>query len=159
MSTTATRNAKKKSTQKKPAAPKKAVAIPTFIALADLPRIGSKLAGGIFAGIVRAESSTSPDIAIVDLGYSANTMGFDKAQKWAESQGGVAPDRAEARVVWANLDLHDEKKPSGGWFWLRTPYAGDESYAWFQYFDYGSQDNGPKGLELRARAVRRLTIQ
>jgi hypothetical protein len=127
---------KKKSVKvQTPAAAKKSAA-PTTITKAELPLIGTDLAGGKFAGIVRGEHGH--DVAIVDLGYSAHNMTFDKAQKWAEAQGGVAPDRAEARVLWANLDLHDEKKPAE-WLWLRTPYAGNESYAWFQYFGYGGQ--------------------
>jgi hypothetical protein len=36
-----------------------------------------------------------------------------------------------------------------------TPNAGDESYAWYQNFNNGNQNNNHKNNKLRARAVRR----
>ncbi len=44
------------------------------------------------------------------------------------------------------------------WYWSSTQYAGVESYAWFQHFNYGYQNTSHKGFELRARAVRRLKV-
>jgi hypothetical protein len=44
------------------------------------------------------------------------------------------------------------------WYWSSTQDAGNEAYAWGQYFDYGDQYDHHKDLELRARAVRRLKI-
>jgi len=36
-----------------------------------------------------------------------------------------------------------------------SPYAGNESYAWYQNFNNGNQNNNNKSAKLRARAVRR----
>jgi hypothetical protein len=44
------------------------------------------------------------------------------------------------------------------WYWSSTLYAGDESYAWYQDFDDGYQDDGLKGGKRRARAVRRSKV-
>jgi hypothetical protein len=44
------------------------------------------------------------------------------------------------------------------WYWSSTQYAGYESYAWCQNFDYGSQGYHHKSYEARARAVRSIPI-
>jgi hypothetical protein len=43
-------------------------------------------------------------------------------------------------------------------YWTSTQYAGNESYAWYQWFYSGTQDGCRKDGELRARAVRRLKV-
>jgi len=45
------------------------------------------------------------------------------------------------------------------YYWSSTQYAGLAGCAWAQAFDDGSQDLYLKGLEFRARAVRRLIIR
>jgi hypothetical protein len=44
------------------------------------------------------------------------------------------------------------------WHWSSTQYAAGPSYAWYQGFNDGYQDDGHRSYEGRARAVRRLAI-
>jgi hypothetical protein len=66
----------------------------------------------------------------------------------------VLPSRIDQLVLFQNLKGKFEAKL----YWSGTPYAGDESYAWFQGFYYGLQSSYRKGFKLRARAVRRVAI-
>jgi hypothetical protein len=43
-------------------------------------------------------------------------------------------------------------------YWSSTQSAGDEGYAWSQFFSGGGQYYGPKSSHFRARAVSRITI-
>ena len=79
---------------------------------------------------------------------------WDEAGSWAKKQDGVLPSRIDQLVLLNNLK--SEFKPE--WYWSGTPYAGDESYAWFQNFGYGGQGTTRKLTRLRARAVRRVAI-
>ncbi|MBS1170596.1 MAG: hypothetical protein H6R01_1514 [Burkholderiaceae bacterium] len=45
------------------------------------------------------------------------------------------------------------------WHWSSTQHAAHGSCAWMQDFSNGSQHDGRKGSEYRARAVRRIAIQ
>lgn len=45
------------------------------------------------------------------------------------------------------------------WYWTATQYAGEPSWAWFQYLYGGYQDCGYKSTHCRARAVRRVPFQ
>lgn len=76
--------------------------------------------------------------------------------EWAKSCGGDLPTRAE--LVIAYEKHRDQFKATA--YWSNTPdddpeYAG---WAWCQYFSLGFQTNDPQDVELRARAVRRLSI-
>lgn len=51
-----------------------------------------------------------------------------------------------------------EQAFDGALYWTSTQRAASADYAWCQYFGSGNQVNDHKGGELRARAVRRLTI-
>jgi len=44
------------------------------------------------------------------------------------------------------------------WYWSSTQHASYADYAWCQTFNYGDQVSSDVNNELRARAVRRLTI-
>jgi len=43
-------------------------------------------------------------------------------------------------------------------YWSSTQHAEDADSAWVQYFDYGYQGYGLKGIEWRARAVRTIKL-
>jgi hypothetical protein len=125
-----------------------------------MPRLGSPLADGRFAGIVY-DAATNQDVALVDLGFSDEDMTHEAAGKWAAEKGAFRPTREEARVLWANLDSRatgaEVLRP--GWFWLDPQYAGFESFAWLQLFDVGYQGYDHKSSVCRARAVRRFPLQ
>lgn len=119
-----------------------------------MPRIGAPLADGIFAGIVRGQDA---DHALVLLAEAPKRMKWKAAMEWAQAQaqGGTLPTRSEQAILFGNLK---DQFPEGGWYWSCEQYAGDEAYAWCQYFDNGSQGDTHKGTGLRARAVRRLPL-
>ncbi|MEY5098913.1 MAG: hypothetical protein RJA36_1632, partial [Pseudomonadota bacterium] len=65
------------------------------------------------------------------------------------------PTRWESALLYANVREHID---TAGWYWTRTPYERDGSFAWYQGFHNGYQVNGlRKSYKARCRAVRRLT--
>ena len=82
-------------------------------------------------------------------------MTWSKAREWAASIGGELPTRQEQALLFANL----KGKFEPAYYWSNEQHASYTDYAWYQGFTTGTQDNTTKGSELRARAVRRLTIQ
>lgn len=76
------------------------------------------------------------------------------ARAWAEKQGGVLPSRIDMLVLWNGA--RDQFKQEA--YWTSEEYARAAGYAWFQHFGYGYQYYDVKDTELRARAVRRLSI-
>ena len=81
---------------------------------------------------------------------------FEAQLDWAKSIGGDLPNRIEQAMLFANF--RDQFKPDA--YWSNTPDTdpGYSGWAWFQDFGHGSQDGYHEGIELRARAVRRLPI-
>ena len=125
------------------------------------PRIGQPWPGhgGIYAGTARG-SDGKPDYFLIVADPARDGITWDKAKDWAKNmlEAGVAdwnlPTRAEQALLFANVPELFEKE----WYWSGEPYAGDEQFAWFQGFGYGSQRYYHKLYELRARAVRREPI-
>ena len=74
------------------------------------------------------------------------------------------PSREEQLLQFYNLSTAKGFAKGGAqclgptWYWSSTQHASDASYAWSQYFGYGSQDSLGKGYLCRARAVRRIKI-
>lgn len=119
-------------------------------------RIGeTSRAGGIFMGIVRSENG-APDYYLYDLGEADKRLPWAEAMKWAEEKGGALPTRRELSVMFGNRGAGQYQE---AWYWSCEQSAGNESYAWVQYFDGGGQDGGRKSGGYRARAVRREPIQ
>lgn len=133
------------------AAPAKPATLSTLDALNSLPKIGTACHGGIYAGLSLEKNLP---VALILLPGDLDDGPWADAASWAEKRGGVLPSRIDLLVLFDNLK--SEFKPD--WYWSGTPYAGAESYAWYQHFDYGSQDNTHKHDKLRARAVRRVAI-
>ncbi|MDR8027022.1 DUF1566 domain-containing protein [Burkholderia cenocepacia] len=81
---------------------------------------------------------------------------WQEQMDWAKSIGGDLPTRAELAIAYEqHRDLFEKAA-----YWSNTPdddpdYAG---WAWYQDFYDGGQLNNPQLNELRARAVRRLSI-
>jgi hypothetical protein len=78
--------------------------------------------------------------------------------EWAKSIGGDLPNKLEAMMLF----VHAKDQFQDAAYWTGETFVDpddedDDSYAWYQDFDYGQGDY-PKGIELRARAVRRLPI-
>lgn len=71
---------------------------------------------------------------------------------WAKSIGGDLPTRVELAVAYAKLRDQFERD----WYWSNEKEAA--GWAWGQHFTTGDQDYDHQSYELRARAVRRLSI-
>ncbi|MBR8434861.1 DUF1566 domain-containing protein [Burkholderia cenocepacia] len=76
--------------------------------------------------------------------------------EWAKSIGGDLPTRVEMLFL---LENHrDEFEPDAYWTCQQDTDPGYSGWAWFQSFLYGNQGSHHQDSELRARAVRRLSI-
>lgn len=127
---------------------------PLQTAQVGLPRIGETVDGATFMGVVRGDDG--PDYLLFDLGEAPERMDWEAAKKWAEERGGSLPTRREQSVMFGN---RTEGQYKSEWYWSCALYAGDESYAWIQFFDDGNQGNDHKSYDYRVRAVRRQVIQ
>ncbi len=75
--------------------------------------------------------------------------------EWAKRIGGDLPNRIEQAMLWAN---HREQFKKD-WYWSNEINHSDSSWAWYQNFYDGGQDDISRYYGgLRARAVRRLPI-
>lgn len=125
------------------------------------PRIGAEWPGqgGIYAGIMRGRDG-GPDYHLI-VGPALGTLTWEKSKAAAadvEVDGHkdfTLPFRKEQSLQFANVSELFERD----WHWSGESHASDSVFAWFQYFDDGSQDYGYVYDELCARAVRRLPIQ
>jgi hypothetical protein len=111
--------------------------------------------GEVYAGIILGLDG-QPDHHLILLPGEAEKVTWGQAKKFATDAGGELPTRPEQALLYANLK--HEFKPN--WYWSGEQHAADGDYAWGQYFGYGDQNSFyVKSASLRARAVRRLTIQ
>lgn len=116
-----------------------------------LPAIGSPYEGGTYAGV---SIENEQPVALVLLAGD-ESLPWKEACEWATKQGGVLPSRIDQLVLWKNLK--SEFKDT--WYWSGEQYAGDDAFAWCQYFGSGTQYDTHKDYGYRARAVRRIPIQ
>lgn len=79
---------------------------------------------------------------------------FEAQLAWAKSIGGDLPTRVEQAMLWAGF--RDQFKAE--WYWSNETHHRESGWAWCQGFGNGRQTNYPQTNELRARAVRRLSI-
>ncbi|MCW3641810.1 DUF1566 domain-containing protein [Burkholderia cenocepacia] len=81
---------------------------------------------------------------------------WQEQMDWAKSIGGDLPTRAELVIAY---EQHRNlfKKAA---YWSNQPDTdpGYSGWAWYQHFSYGYPDFHHQTSELRARAVRRLSI-
>ena len=118
------------------------------------PRIGGAWYGGIYAGVARGEGGV-PDHYLIVLDEAPERLKWQPALDWARGLGLEIPTRRELALCYLNV----RELFQNTWYWSSTQYAGYEASAWCQNFDNGNQYDGRKGLEFRARAVRRLPIE
>ena len=110
--------------------------------------------GEEYAGlIVGKDGETSYNLVLIP--GQADSINWPDANAWAVKQGGELPTRREQSLLFANLKEQFEE----AYYWSGEQHASASDYAWFQSFGYGDQSYGITYYELRARAVRRLTIQ
>ncbi|HEU4709006.1 MAG TPA: hypothetical protein VFS17_06815 [Methylophilaceae bacterium] len=109
--------------------------------------------GEKYAGVLLGKDG-APDQHIILLPGDSNDASWKKQTEWAKSVGGELPTRREHTLLFANLPEEFKRDV----YWSGETHAADSSYAWYQDFDYGYQDDNYKDRELRARAVRRVAI-
>lgn len=80
---------------------------------------------------------------------------WQAAMDFAKDAGGELPDRVEGALL---FQTKEDDEFTDDWYWTREQYAGDESFAWCQYFDDGDQYGFHKGNECRVVLVRRVAI-
>ena len=108
--------------------------------------------GEIFLGVY-----CGPDgelIRVILLPEEKASSSWKSAMKWAKDLGGDLPIRIEQAMLFAYL--RDEFRRE--WYWSNQLADFGDAYAWYQNFDYGTQEYSYPDSKLRARAVRRSPI-
>ena len=117
-----------------------------------IPAVVINLAPGErYAGLVLNDDGTASHHLVLLPGDEVG-LTWPAAKARAIEQGGQLPSRREQALLYANLPGEFEAT----WYWSSTVYS--EASAWYQYFGHGGQVYGHQSNELRARAVRRLTV-
>ncbi|QIM48961.1 DUF1566 domain-containing protein [Pusillimonas sp. DMV24BSW_D] len=109
--------------------------------------------GERYAGIALGTEG-QPSHHLILLPGEIEEATWAKAGKWAAKNGCDLPSRQEQALLFANL----RGEFASTWYWSNQEHESDSSRAWGQLFTNGIQDTFVKGVELRARAVRRLII-
>lgn len=121
----------------------------------EIPAADITLAPGEhYAGIILNEDGTPSHHLVLLPNTPTDALNWQAAKDWAKRIGGEIPTRREQSLLYANLKGQFEER----WYWSSEQHAADAYYAWCQDFGLGYQDYDHKINELRARAVRRLTI-
>lgn len=129
--------------------------------LATPPKIGQYWPGqgGIYAGLAAGRDG-APDYHLIVSDSVVKDVEWEAAKTWAgrltaDGHDDFAlPSRKEQALLFANVaGLFDPE-----WYWSGEAYASNAGYAWCQTFGTGGQYCDPIDSELRARAVRRLTV-
>lgn len=123
------------------------------LTFATLPALGAPLDGGTFVGLTTAKDGTHYAVALLpDKPGGDEELTWKKAMAWADSVGGVLPQRPVSALLFANAKAEFRED----WYWISEEHGG--SYAWYQYFNYGYQDFSLKVGTCRARAVRLIQL-
>jgi hypothetical protein len=110
--------------------------------------------GEHYAGIILGEHGKQSHHLIL-LPGDVDDVTWVQAKEFAEKAGGELPTRREQALLFANLKGQFEDS----YYWSCEQRASNDGCAWIQTFANGGQGTSSKSAELRARAVRRLTIQ
>jgi hypothetical protein len=105
----------------------------------------------VYAGLV-LDTDGKPTHHLILLPGDAASVSWADAGAWAKNLSGELPTRQEQALLFANAKRHFKRT----WYWSGEQYS--EGYAWGQSFFVGTQYNGSKSYEARARAVRRFAI-
>lgn len=109
--------------------------------------------GEHYAGFILGKDGES-SYHLILLPGEQEEINWTDALAWAAGQGGELPNRREQALLYANLkeEFHET------WYWSNTQHVSGSDYAWSQSFDNGGQGYWRKSSQLRARAVRRLSV-
>ena len=109
--------------------------------------------GEEYAGVILGKDGEQSHHLILLPGDKEN-ISWNDAHKWAVSIGGSLPTRREQALLYSNL----QEQFKDAYYWSSEQHASPSDCAWYQNFVNGIQSYDNKSSELRARAVRRLTI-
>lgn len=123
---------------------------PTIVALPET-RIELR-PGERYSGTVLDETGAVKHHLVLMAARPAKRLNHGDAMQWADSVGGVLPDRQEQALLFANCKPHLE----AAWHWSGQTHEEDASFAWSCYFSYGDQCSHRKSFEGCAVAVRRV---
>ena len=110
--------------------------------------------GEEYAGLIVGKDGESSYHLILIPGQATGVNWAD-AKAFASKQGGDLPTRREQSLLFSNL----KDKFDGEYYWSSEQHASASGCAWSQGFTNGYQGGCGTFSKLRARAVRRLTIQ
>ncbi|OJA66551.1 hypothetical protein BGV71_31710 [Burkholderia ubonensis] len=108
-------------------------------------------AGERIAGQILLEDGSLSHYLIL-LPGDAEDLDWEAAKAWAAERGGELPTRREQSLLFANLKGEFES----ACYWSGERHESNSGWAWYQYFDDGTQISYRQCVELRARAVRRF---
>lgn len=91
---------------------------------------------------------------IILLPEDKDEIKWQDAMQWAESIGGHLPDRVEQALLFKCLKDEFEEEA----YWSCEESTSSTEWAWCQKFSTGNQNLTSKRYELRARAVRRVSV-
>jgi hypothetical protein len=111
--------------------------------------------GEHYAGIIIGQDGEPSHHVILMAEQPTDELNWKAALDWAKRIGGELPTRREQALLYANCKDQFE----AAWYWSSEQHAANSVFAWYQSFGNGGQLSYDKSAELRARAVRRLTIQ
>lgn len=111
--------------------------------------------GEVYLGVVCKDGKLAKAQHIILLPGDKGDVKWADAVAWAKENGGTLPTRMELLLMFQTQRKRFQERA----YWSGETYAGNESYAWTQYFSFGYQDLWTRDDESRAVAVRRLPIQ
>jgi hypothetical protein len=115
------------------------------------PNFGEAWQGGLYAGLTLHDNDP---YRLVLLPGDMDDAPWEEAKTWAKAQGGELPSRVDGLVLFKNLRSEFKREA----YWTGEPTADVAGYAWRQHFYDGYQDGWRQSHELRARAVRRVSL-
>jgi hypothetical protein len=110
--------------------------------------------GEHYAGAVLDEDGQHKHYLILLAARPDKKLNWGAAMDWADTVGGVLPDRQEQALLFTNCKPHLDP----AWHWSCEEHDEDASYAWYCTFDDGSQGNDRKSYEGSAVAVRLIPL-
>lgn len=129
-----------------------------------LPRIGTKVSGGVYAGILTGKDGSLYALIKLDVkppckpattpeDEGDDFLAWDEALAWATKQGGDLPTLAEAALLFTNVRnvLPDEA-------WTSEVGNDDVSLAWLAQFHDNDMTRFQKEARAEALAVQRVPL-
>ncbi|KVF49535.1 DUF1566 domain-containing protein [Burkholderia cenocepacia] len=110
--------------------------------------------GEIYVGIVTNTAGEQHHVVL--LPGDNDDASWQAQMEWAKSIGGDLPTRIE--MIFLLENHRDEFEPDAYWSNQPDTDPGYSGWAWSQFFHDGDQGSYRQATELRARAVRRLSI-